>query len=106
MSHPVGLSARTNSRSHFIRVKMAMIMCSTIDGLISKIGDERQWRYDEIDSLYPFAHLHDLRTQAAAESEANQTKTSAEAGPCSDRLPLGVPGGIRTHGLLFRRQAL
>jgi DNA invertase Pin-like site-specific DNA recombinase len=61
-----------------------------------------------IDLLSPFAYLHDLscRTQQAAEDEAEKTKTSVNAGLCSTPVPFGVPGGIRTRGLLFRRQAL
>ena len=62
-----------------------------------------------IDLLPPFAYLHDLscRTQLAAGDDAKKTKTSPlMAGSCSTPGLLGVPGGIRTHGLLFRRQAL
>lgn len=40
------------------------------------------------------------------EHQAKQTKTSAEAGSGSFSVRSGVPGGIRTHDLLFRRQAL
>ena len=77
--------------------------------MIERIVVDVEGTIIRIDLLPPFAYLHDLscRTQAAAESEANQTKTSpVMAGSCSALLPLGVPGGIRTHGLLFRRQAL
>jgi hypothetical protein len=77
--------------------------------MIERIVVDVEGTIIRIDLLPPFAYLHDLscRTQAAAESEANQTKTSpVMAGSCSTLLPLGVPGGIRTHGLLFRRQAL
>ncbi len=76
--------------------------------MIERIVVDVEGKIIRIDLLPPFAYLHDLsrRTQAAAESEANQTKTSVDAGPCSTLLPLGVPGGIRTPDVLLRRQAL
>jgi DNA invertase Pin-like site-specific DNA recombinase len=76
--------------------------------IIERIVVNAEGAIIRIDLLSPFAYLHDLsrRTQQAAEDEAEKTKTSVDAGSCSTPVPLGVPGGIRTHGLLFRRQAL
>ncbi|MBI5961799.1 MAG: recombinase family protein [Chloroflexi bacterium] len=53
--------------------------------VIDRIVVDAEGMVLRIDLLPPFAYLHDLacRTQLKAESEAEQTKTSLEAGSCS-----------------------
>ena len=58
----------------------------------------------------PFAYLERVKARIEDGSDGadsgEKTKTSLLAGQCSDRVPLGVPAGIRTPDPLFRRQVL
>ncbi len=69
--------------------------------MIDRIVVDAEGTILRIDLLPPFAYLHNLAcgTQLEAEGEAEQTKTSLEAGSCSTSALRGGPEEIRTPDL-------
>jgi hypothetical protein len=63
-----------------------------------------------LELLPPFSYLRQVTERVKKQGEdvvySEKTKTSSLAGQCSDYVPLGVPGGIRTPDPLLRRQML
>ena len=62
-----------------------------------------------LELMPPFSYLHHVtqRVQNGGKRVVGEkTNASTKAGECSDYVPSGVPGGIRTPDFLLRRQEL
>jgi hypothetical protein len=77
--------------------------------VVEKVIVNRQGNILHLELLPPFAYLKREKQGVLRENivvSGEKTKTSKVTGQSSDRVLLGVPGGIRTPDLLFRRQPL
>lgn len=77
--------------------------------IVEKIIVNADGKIIRMDLQPPFEYLKRVKQRIQMNENGDsseKTKTSINAGQCSDRVPLGVPAGIRTPDLLFRRQPL
>ncbi len=78
--------------------------------LVEKIIVDSAGMICHVELLAPFAYLNRVAKSENAKREdqcvMEKTKTHLSVGQCSECISSGVPGGIRTPGLLFRRQPL
>ncbi len=81
---------------------------SLLWNIFERIIVDAKGNITNLDLLPPFSYLRQITEHVSAEcdEDGQKAKISPKADLCSNRVPLCVPGGIRTPDLRFRRPSL